>query len=268
MKVRRLSLIAALCLIATGAWAAWHSVLQVAISSGGGGCNPPLLSCVTVPSGLTLWLPLDDSTTSGVTSTDLSGNSFNGTQVGLPTSVTGQIQQGRGLNGSTQYIDETANSVSLPGGAVAFSIVTWFNPASAVDGVLVTNNTAGVERWELRYDRASSGKLNGVVGGTILSSVTTAASMVGNWNFSVLTGDGVAGAGAATLKLYVGCSGTPEATGMYSNQAVTGNWAIGTDVTNGGPFFNGSMDDPRIYNRAITGAEVTSICNAGIAGNP
>lgn len=35
VRVRLVSLAAALCILATGAWAAWHSVLQVAISSSG-----------------------------------------------------------------------------------------------------------------------------------------------------------------------------------------------------------------------------------------
>jgi hypothetical protein len=44
---------------------------NIAIASSGGSCNPPLLSCVTVPSGLVGWWPLDTSTTSAPTTNDL-----------------------------------------------------------------------------------------------------------------------------------------------------------------------------------------------------
>jgi hypothetical protein len=57
------------------------------------GCNPAALSCVTDPTGLVYWAPLDGN------ANDVSGNNNTGTLVGTPTFAAGKIQQAVTLNG-------------------------------------------------------------------------------------------------------------------------------------------------------------------------
>jgi hypothetical protein len=237
-----------------------------ATSGGGGSCNPPLLSCVTVPSGLSLWYPLDTSTTSGSTTNDLSGNAVNGTLMNSPSIVTAQIQQGVSLNGTNQYVQlpSTAHFIA-DGSSGAYSITAWFNINSVTDAMIIDNDIMGGECVAVRPNRSGSGVFNFINGsGNNLGSATTVTSVVGTWTFIAVTWD------ATTSRIYINGSGTPDASGASSG-ATCGQtaFAIGADPANSSNFFPGKIDDVRGYGgRAITGAEVTNIYNAGHAGNP
>ena len=43
---------------------------------------------------------------------------------------------------------------------------------------------------------------------------------------------------------------------------------IGNDCVTSSRFFNGQIDDFRIYNRVLTGTELTKIYTSGLVGNP
>ena len=230
--------------------------------SGGGSCNPPLLSCVTVPSGLTFWMPLDTSTTSGSTTNDLSGNGNNGTLVASPSLVTGQIQQAVSLNGSSQYVTIPSNA-SMPSNG-SFSITAWVNPASTADGEVMDNDVGGGECIELRQSRSGSGFFNFIINPgspTVIASTITVASRVGLWTFLAATYDGT------TITLYVNGSSQASASSSASSCGQQ-PFTIGNDPANSGPFYAGKIDDVRTYSSALSPTDITSIYNSGLAGKP
>jgi hypothetical protein len=231
-------------------------------ASSGGSCNPPLLSCVTVPSGLTFWMPLDTSTTSGATTNDLSGNAINGTLTNSPSLVTAQIQQGVSLNGTNQYVQlPNSSHLVMDGSSGAFSATAWFKINSVADAMIFDNNIIFAECMGIRVNRSGNGLFN-FVNGLIVNSVTTVASVVGVPSHIAVTWDGT------TSKIYINGSldNSGAATGATCGQQA---FAIGADTGNNSNFFPGWIDDVRAYaNRAITAGEVTSIYNAGVAGNP
>src|SRR5690606_11762249 len=74
---------------------------------------------------------------------------------------------------------------------------------------------------------------------------------VGEWKHVCLTYDG------STAKVYV--NGTEEASQVLAWNLVIDDFFIGKQVNNGAEYWNGLIDDVRLYNRALTAAEVAAL---------
>lgn len=226
-----------------------------------------------VTSGIFGWWKLDDggSGTTPTTAADSSGSGYTGTLTNGPTwTSSGKINNALTFNGTSQYV--TLPSAVLPSNN-NFTVSLWFKTTS--NGVMISENAlappGGTNHDPLLY-AGTDGKLHGgIYTGSTPSFGTSATVNDGNWHLAALTVDTTGG----TQKLYLdgsivgSFSGTPE--GPFSNIYLgTGEtdstWpnSTGTDTYF---YFNGTIDDARIYNRVLSALEVRNVYRAG-GGNP
>jgi hypothetical protein len=204
---------------------------------------------------------------SGTTVPDASGNGNIGTLVGAPRDTTG-------YSGNGVYCGTKANYISLPAGInstlSSFTFTTWVkldalkNAVRFFDlgiGADATNNfLAFIPSFNgdnlsmcLRYRPAT---------GTSYNVTTTAKCPIGSWAHVAVTYNWDGAAGTATIYLNGAVVGT--GTGLPYNistalGATTANYLgisrWGQD-TNG---FNGTFDDVRFYNRALTATDILTL---------
>jgi hypothetical protein len=247
----------------------------VASGGGGGSCNPPLLSCVTDPTGLVFWMPLDTSTTSGTTTNDLSGNARNGTLTGSPSLVSGKIQQGVSLNGTSQYVTITNASpwsayTVAPIQNTPFSVTAWVY-RTGDNGNQMTfisrGYGSGVTPWQLVLNTSTlTASFNSYNGVTAPGVTSTATSTLNTWEFWVASWDGV-----STFSITKNAGTAVTATSTAGPSVLSSEpLDIGAIDVTGTPsyFFPGIIDDPRIYSHVLSGTEITNIYNSGVSGNP
>jgi hypothetical protein len=189
---------------------------------------------LTLSSGLVGYWPFDGKTTNWATgkTNDLSGYGNTGQLINMSTSTSptpGKIGQALKFNGSTNYVSESTSISNIQ------SVAFW---AKATTGV-------------------SQGLIN-LTGSSVY--ISTNASSV------------ISGTGFTSPTYYVDgfASTTP---GLYDANwhriVVTGTAAItGSQIEVGranGVYFNGSIDDVRIYKRALSASEVQELYNIGAA---
>jgi len=186
--------------------------------------------------------PFDEGT-GGVT-TDLSGNGNVGTLVGGVTWTAGRFGSALVFDDGTGYVSASANG--LPAANAPQSVSWWLNvptiPNGVADALSLTNDGA--------HAGVQPGFRNGRVGvwqwgGTWL--VSTAPPSSNAWHHYVYTFDGT------THRLYV--DGVSRANSTVTPQSAApvqlqfGRWSGGHE------YVKGSLDDVRIYNRALSAAE-------------
>ncbi len=200
-----------------------------------------------------------DETDTGVGSTfyDSSGNNNYGVGTSIPTTVTdGFAGKARNFDGSTNYIKVDTTSGGLDIDADPVTIEAWIK-ADALSGTqgIVTRGLSGTNGYALKLS-ADNLYLGGQGGGNFTSATTL---RVGKWyHVAGVTSD-------ANSYLYV--NGDPEAAGTVSVDASTEDLIIGANRNSGDTayesFFNGIIDEVRIYNSARSAADVYQDYEAG-----
>ena len=202
-----------------------------------------------------LQLPFDES--SGSTATDATGHGWNGILMNGPTWVAGQSGNAVSLNGANQY-------VSLPAGVVAslndFTIAAWVKLNALSTWSRIFDFGSGTGNYMLLSPAASAGGLRFAMttaGGANEQRLNCTNHLsTGVWHHVAVT------MGAGTGILYV--DGLPTATnGSFSVTPgrlgnTTQNW-IGRSQYSADPYLNGLVDDFRIYNSALSPADVASL---------
>jgi len=194
---------------------------------------------------------------SGTTVTDASGNGNTGTISGATWSTQGRFGAALNFNGTSNLV-LIPNSASLNVSA-AMTLEGWIFP-TAVQSGWRTILQREVDAYSLNASNdagplfpAGGGRFNGT--GTWISG--TSASPVNAWTHVALTYDG------ATLKLYV--NGV-QAVSQARTGAVETNGnplRIGGNVPFG-EFFQGLIDEVRVYNRALSQAEIQTDMNTSV----
>ncbi|KXK09361.1 MAG: hypothetical protein UZ20_WS6002000576 [candidate division WS6 bacterium OLB21] len=207
-------------------------------------------------SGNFLLLHLDDI---GSTITDTSGNNNNGTSVNT-SQVLGQFANARRFNGTSSYI-EIGNSANL-NPTTEITIETWIkwniNPASGAQWAQIINKNVD-NQYQIQHNYNNS-----TFEFAIRTNVNrryvlgTTVPQQGIWYHVVGTYNG------SSMRIYVNgnLENTISLTGTI--QSSTTPLRIGSR-TSGDRFFNGDIDEVAIYNRALTGTEISSRYNSGKA---
>ena len=223
-----------------------------------------IISSVPVPSGVVSWWPAG-----GNADDVISGN--HGTAYNTTSYGSGKVGQAFTLEAGDGHI-RVANHPSLRL-TNAITVEAWINP----------NNVSGygqiVDKWDalVGYEQRSfttylnpGGQIAWAICATGTDAIwtyiiSTNAAPVDTWTHIAATYDGT------NLKIYL--NGTMEAEGYFTNKIFPGtnDFAIGAVVggTLAGDFispFPGSIDEPAIYNRALSASEIQTIYNAGAAG--
>jgi hypothetical protein len=200
------------------------------------------------PAKLVAHWKLDDG--SGTTATDSSGNGFNGTLIGGPTWVVGFDGVGGALefDGRDDYVD-FGNPAGWPAGKAPRTLCGWGK----------TNSIASGWRWIASYGSEGTGLatfigLNGntlYVGGYGDDISVNNVWVVGEWFHVGVTYDGT------TAKAYV--NGREAASMTKSWNTTLSRARIGQQVNGYNEFWNGAVDDVRLYDQALKAAEIKAL---------
>lgn len=193
-----------------------------------------------------------DCSTSSVL--DSSGNSNNGkscpTTTGPAGGATGKFGNAGSFDGTNDYV-EVANSTSIGVGDV-FTLSAWVKRTGIGTAQYITQKDAGFFAWG--FD--SNNKLFLDKQGTaVIFTSTNSYTDTTNWHHYVITKNG------SSLSAYV--DGT-LISGTFSDQTLINNsnaMSIGANSGGTGSFFNGRIDETRIYNRALPDREVQQLYN-------
>lgn len=204
--------------------------------------------------GLVGWWPFLDKTST--IAKDYSGNGNNGTLVNGPTPVAGKLGNGLKFNGTNQYASVTHNTNLQP---YPFSVSFWIKGGTQATyaGILTKYYGGSYNGWNVFKDENGtvtfyyfSDNLNKIE----YQSAPIAFSNVFNnlWNHILITVDDSGAKGyknglQVTSAPWVGTPNAPSSTAPL------------TLVNYVDYYFNGFLDDVRIYNRALSPVEVLDL---------
>jgi hypothetical protein len=156
------------------------------------------------------------------------------------------------LNVTSATIEAWVNTNSFPNGTITNVVAKWGFDATVDSYLLGLINNGGVIQVFGAIGDGVTGD-PGVSGGSVSTNT---------WIHIAMTYDAVSGANRLYLNGVQVASRTRNG-GIF--QTAT-NVYIGREDSAQGRFFNGLIDEPSIYSRALSGAEIQAIYNAGAAG--
>jgi len=224
------------------------------------GSGPDSAEVSVIPSTLAIYLKFDE--TGGTVAADSSGRAFHATLVNGPTFTTGKLDNALGLAAISSHY------AKLPSGVVSgftdFTISTWVKVTSFATWqrifdfgtdttnymFLTTQYTATAPnnaklRFAIRVNSAAEQSVN-----------CTTALATGVWTHVAVTRTGT------TVRIYV--NGSLAGSGTISGSPAD----LGTTTLNylgksqfGDPYFDGALDDFRLYSQALSASEITSLAS-------
>jgi hypothetical protein len=187
---------------------------------------------------------------------DLSGNANNGTVNGatLTADRFGNLNSAYSFNGTSNYISVNDNaSLRL----TSFALSAWVFYSSNITTV---SEILHKDTYPYNYgiNSNANSKVAGFFGsnGSFQNMVSTTSSPFGQWHHIALTHNGT------TAKLFVD--------NVFIDSLVAGNVTTSTGMLYIGAltgtqyFYNGKIDDIRIYNRAVNLTELNALYNEGV----
>ncbi len=209
-----------------------------------------------------------DETSPSTTAADSSGNGNTGTLVNGPTWTTGQINGALDFDGVNDYVD-FGTGTSLDMGAGNFSLSGWFKSGFGFGRTMAGKGGTGPggTRYLITLDETDCGggmKIKVEIDDDTTKKFTCSSGSSFNdnaWHHAVLVRNG------NNLRLYEDGQqvATPTDITGYGNINSTRIFSIGSmfdeGALNQSSFFSGLIDDVRIYDRALSAAEVTDLFN-------
>ena len=198
--------------------------------------------------GLVLWLPMDEG--SGNITYDYSGNGNNGTLYNgstvcggidaCPLWVDGKIGKAVSFDGVDDWI-KVLNSDLLNPSLITVSL--WVNVSSFGNSILLSKNYSS---YQLSID--SNGYVQFYINETYINSsfplsISTWQNVVGRFNGS-------------SIDIFI--NAINAGTKLYSFSIPSNSLDLSIATWRLRSFFNGTIDDIRIYNRALTNEEILS----------
>jgi hypothetical protein len=194
---------------------------------------------------------------------DSSGNNRNGTAVGTPTYAAGKTGYGQAIAlatsaGVSAAVSLGANPAFNPTGS--FSVSAWINPTTwtGTNANTIVSNNNGSFGWAIT--RANSNQIRfrtSGTGGTDLDSGAATLITTSTWTHIVCVYDSV----NKTKAIYINGALANQATVTADITSTTVNTYIGarsgaTTTATLSNYFTGSIDEVRMYNKALSDAEV------------
>lgn len=235
------------------------------------------LELAVQPSGLVAYWPLDEA--SGTVAHDASANTHDGTVINGAGTVwaTGKIGNGLDLNSvQSQYVNVPGSTDFSPGSHMTISM--WANQFSvSSDSALLSywDYSALQGSWAIQTDGTSANRLQifiassvGDVGNNYVNSAT-GSWIIGAWNHVVIVYDGSL-ANTSRVKIYInGVSSTTTTTGTIATSLANPTAPLTISNFVGlNRYWNGGIDNLKIFNRSFRADEVTAEYKAGNAGYP
>jgi len=227
------------------------SIKGTSVQMGSASKNSDALS-----NGLVGYWKMDENV--GATTLDSSGNNNTATfGTTAPSWGTGKYGVGLSYDG-TDYISVANNSALNFGSTGSFTISTWIKPNNVLNKAILGkgNGCNGDEEFEFDTSIGSSGDLSIYYKSGWRTSTTTALT-VGTWQHIVAVVD----SGTKITYYYNGSQlGNPitNISGTFG-PTITNILAIGAQGACLANRFDGSLDETRIYNRALSASEVSTL---------
>ncbi|GAA1593881.1 exo-alpha-sialidase [Kribbella sancticallisti] len=203
-------------------------------------------------------LGLPDGSTSGVpTTTDASGNQLDGYLRGAPVATAGRFGRALTLDGTDDYV-QLPFAENLAVGSGDFTWTGWFNyGASTADQPLMWayNQGAVYSQLWLRAEPAS-GRIRALAqsGETAVVVATTKAYNDRTWHHFALRRQG------SVFTIYIDGAAAASATGSLGSVSPKRPFQIHLGRRlDGLQHLRGSLDDIRLYDRALTPTEIAAI---------
>ena len=198
---------------------------------------------------------------SGTTTTDASGNGTTGILQGATWTTSGKFGGATSFNGSSSYID-LGNPASLQAtGSMTWS--AWVNAAGNPpdDGQIIAQSD-GTSGWQFKTSPDTGVRTFAVVvgasGGGHTQRYSKTVLALNTWYHVA----GVYNASARTLDIYVnGVLDNGVLSGTVPSAQVLAALSATIGKRSGGYYFNGRIDNLRIYNRALSAAEIQTDMN-------
>lgn len=216
-------------------------------------------------SGLVGYWTFDGADTTSTTATDRSGSSNTGTLTGGPTVTTGKLGQALSFDGTDDYVSVSdATSLDL---TTAITVSAWVYGRSWANSeanfILAKIDFSAGEHRSYQFQVETDGKLRFrfLEQASSDGSATAPAALDTNrWYYVTATYD------RSNIKLYVdgalvNTTAETEALIPNNNQLSIGR-AVRDNDTDFGEW-DGSLDEVRVYNRALSAAEIQSLYALG-----
>ncbi|RCW48498.1 LamG-like jellyroll fold domain-containing protein [Paenibacillus prosopidis] len=211
---------------------------------------------VIVDTDLKAWYKFDE--TSGASAADASGYGKTGTVNGGAAWTTGQT-------GNAVVLDGTNDYIALPAGVVSdadtITVAAWVNLDTVSNWTRIFDFGSGTSTYMyLSPKNGANGKIRFAIKNNNSSEQIIegqSALATGGWHHVAVTLNG------STGTLYVDGAQAGSNTSMTMKPSdlgwATQNWIGRSQYSD--PYLDGRVDDFRIYNRAISSSEVTSVMN-------
>ena len=195
--------------------------------------------------------------TSGSSVADSSGNGNTGTASGT-TIVDGKYGKARSFNGSNSYTEiPHSSSLNL---STAITVEAWVNPAATKYNMISSKADDGSGNNDWYFALGSGGCVGSLIsfywsGSGWICGTTNVSNNV--WTHVAVTWDGSA------VNLYFNGNSNRAPFSLSGARATNaapvriGSYQSGADTTN----FNGIIDEVRVYNRALSSAEISDLYN-------
>jgi hypothetical protein len=187
----------------------------------------------------------------GTIAHDYSGNGKNGTLVNSPVWTNGKLGGALSFNGSNTKV---TTNLSISSGAVTISAWVYRNDTTVFDSIM--QDSTGSHDDGVIVESGNNSNVNFMTQGLSQTYFDSGTVPIKQWVMITCVYDG------STKYIYVNgkLAGSIAATGTFAST----NIKIGESRT-GGSHANGSIDDLRIYNRALGTSEIASLYIAGAA---
>ncbi len=211
------------------------------------------------PNNLVFWHTFDGQDLNTTTSTDR-GGSKNGTLNGGPVPTIGKKGQALRFDGVDDYVITSGVPAGLTGD-VAITMAAWIKP-KVVTASAVANIRGGYKYFGMLVGLPSSGSI-GLEAGSCGAETAGGVIRANEWQHVAIVK--TPGEIVASTSIYVNGVSQSLSAGPYGTCTpsfggtiveIGGGWDSATDY-----LFNGSIDDVRIYDKALSAAEVLQLYN-------
>lgn len=220
--------------------------------------NVPVVPPIhNITNGLVNWWKFDEN--SGLTAAD-SSDAANGTLSGAskPTWIPGIINSATNFNGTSSFIQLATNTSA---GTGAFSVTCWVKTGASGGTIIYdSDNDSSAGFWFI-VNVVTIVNIVGTVADLIAETGPNPIINVGEWTHVAFTWTGDL-TDYTSVITYINAvqydqnGPSSNGSGNHGSNTTTDRW-IGQ--SNGASFFDGGIDDLRIYNRVLTPAEISMI---------
>lgn len=194
---------------------------------------------------------------SGTTAFDSSGNNNNGTLINGPTWIDGKYGKALSFDGLNDYV-KINNSPSLQNANATVTLSAWIYTKSSDAGsqmILLKRDHYEDKQWYFRLWYVNGAlHLDFVIiddTGTVRDATGTMPVLANQWNHVATVYDKY----AQIVTLYL--NGNGEIIPFpYNMKSYSSNVYIGAQVPYSDSFFNGTIDEVKIYSRALSAGEI------------